>query len=212
MVRWGIIGSKWCIIMKKEEKFNLTREFPQKKDNTRKNRNAAKNKINNSIEIPNNWDFNCFGCSQSNEHGLQLRFYFSNKGCFTECNIPKYLCGFDGIVHGGIIATLLDEVAAWTIISQLFRVGITTKITTKYVNPVQADTRLRVEGEISKQEKKRVVVLSTVSSIEGMLLAEAESEWLLPSISTLARIAGMDESVLAQIFKRVIQPIQQLHI
>ncbi|UCE13516.1 MAG: PaaI family thioesterase [Candidatus Heimdallarchaeota archaeon] len=169
----------------------------------------SKDSIHTYVEIPNNWDFNCFGCSQSNEHGLQLRFYFSEKGCFTECTIPEYLCGFDGIVHGGIIATLLDEVAAWTVISQLFRVGITTKIITEYINPVRANTKLRVEGEISKQEEKCVVVHSTVSSIEGTLLAEAESEWLLPSLSSLAKIASIDESILTQIIERVIQPIQQ---
>jgi hypothetical protein len=79
----------------------------------------------NQREIPNYWQGHCFGCSQTNTHGLQLRFWLSGEGCFTRCTIPERLCGWDGLVHGGIVAALLDEVAAWTIIARLGRLGIT---------------------------------------------------------------------------------------
>jgi hypothetical protein len=42
-------------------------------------------------EIPNYWTGYCFGCSRTNPQGLQLRFWRSNQGCFTECAIPEYL-------------------------------------------------------------------------------------------------------------------------
>ena len=163
------------------------------------------------IEIPNSWEFNCFGCSPTNVHGLQLRFYLSNKGCFAEYAVPDYFCGFNQFVHGGIIASMLDEVAAWSIISYLFRVGITREITTKFLNPVLANTLIRVEGEIISSDKKSAVVQSRIISKEGLLLAKAESKWSLPSVSTLAKIAGIKEEELAQLFQRVIQPIQQLY-
>ncbi len=163
------------------------------------------------LEIPNSWEFNCFGCSPTNDHGLQLRFYLSNKGCYAKYSVPDYFCGFDKWVHGGIISSILDEAAAWTIISQLFKVGITREITTKFLNPVQAKTLIRIEGEIITSDKKFAIVHSKITSDGGLLLAEAESKWSLPSTSTLAKIAGMDEQKLEDLFKRVIQPIQQLH-
>ena len=161
-------------------------------------------------EIPNLWEFNCFGCSPTNDHGLQLRFYISDRGCFTECNISDHFCGFDGMVHGGIITTLLDEISAWTITSQLFRVGITSEITTRYLNPVRANTKIRVEGEITNYNEKSAVVRSKITSGDGLLLAEAESKFLFPSVSTLAKIAEMDVQHLEKLIERVIRPIQQV--
>lgn len=164
------------------------------------------------LEIPNTWDFNCFGCSPTNDFGLQLRFYLSDeyKGCFAECTIPDHFCGFASFIHGGIIAALLDEVAAWAIISQLLCVGITREITTKYLSPVRANEKIRVEGKIVNYDEKAAVVRSRIISDDGVLLAEADSTWSLPSVSTLAKLAGMDEEHLAKIFERVIHPIQKL--
>jgi len=164
------------------------------------------------IEIPNVWEFNCFGCSPTNKYGLQLRFYLSDKGCFAEYAVPDYFCGFNHWVHGGIIASMLDEVAAWSIISHLFKVGITREITTKFLKPVQAKTQIRIEGEIISSDEKNAVVQSRIISIEGLLLAKADSKWSLPSTSTLAKVAGMDKDQLDRLFQRVIQPIQELHI
>lgn len=163
------------------------------------------------IEIPNTWEFNCFGCSPTNVHGLQLRFYLSDRGCFAEYTVPDYFCGFHQWVHGGIIASILDEVAAWSIMSNLFRVGITREITTKYLNPVHANTLIHVEGKIISSDEKSAVVQSRITSEDGVLLAEAESKWSIPSTSTLAKSAGLDEEQLDRLFQRVIQPIQQLY-
>ena len=55
-----------------------------------------------------NFHQECFACSQTNEYGLQLQFE-SNVGevtCRTEINKPHQ--SYNGVVHGGIIATLLD--------------------------------------------------------------------------------------------------------
>jgi hypothetical protein len=167
--------------------------------------------VERKIEIPNNWEFNCFGCSPKNDCGLQLRFYISKKGCFADYVVPDYFCGFSQWTHGGIIASMLDEVAAWSIISHLFKVGITREITTKFLNPVPARTKIRVEGEIISSDEKSAIIESRITSKDGVLLAKAESKWSLPSTSTLAKVAGMDKEMLDRMFQRVIQPIQELH-
>ncbi|MFX0207487.1 MAG: PaaI family thioesterase [Candidatus Hodarchaeota archaeon] len=164
------------------------------------------------VEIPNSWEFNCFGCSPANDHGLQLRFYLSERGCYADDYIlPDYFCGFSRWVHGGIIASMLDEVAAWSIISHLFKVGITREITIKFFNPVPANTQIRVEGEIVSSDEKSAVVESKITSKDGNLLAKAKSNWSLPSTSTLAKVSGMDKKKLDRMFQKVIRPIQELH-
>ena len=56
----------------------------------------------------------CFGCGPANPSGLKLRFYETDDGVESEYVVPSDLDGAPGIVHGGIQATLLDEVMCMT--------------------------------------------------------------------------------------------------
>ena len=98
----------------------------------------------NDREIPNDWTGNCFGCSRKNTQGLRLRFWLSEEGCFTKCTIPDHLCGLDGVVHGGIVTVLLEEVAAWMITACLSRLGITREISVRYLKPTRTNAELLV--------------------------------------------------------------------
>jgi uncharacterized protein (TIGR00369 family) len=112
------------------------------------------------------------------------------------------LCGFDGIVHGGIIATLMDEVGAWTIISNIGRFGITKKISIRYLKPVPINAEVVVEGRIINQDEKNAVLNITIHSIDGVLLTESESKWVFANLSTVANMSGFDEPLLKQFLER----------
>jgi len=133
---------------------------------------------------------------------MQLRFWLSEQGCFTKCAVPDYLCGFDGLVHGGIISALMDEVAAWTIIVRLARLGITREISIRYLKPVRTNTELVVEGNITSHDKRNANLRSSIHSAGGTLLAEGESKWTFPRISSISKIAQIDESTLQQFLSR----------
>jgi acyl-coenzyme A thioesterase PaaI-like protein len=147
-------------------------------------------------EIQNHWEGQCFGCSRTNAHGLRLHFWRSEEGCFTKCTIPAHLCGIDGLVHGGIVALLLDEVAQWTIIGTLGKFGVTREITVRYLKPVPTESELVVEGRIVGQEDKNVTLRSTLWRTAGEPLAEGESRWLLASPAAIARLSAVDEGTL----------------
>ena len=152
----------------------------------------------NPREIPNYWEGHCFACSKTNMKGLQLRFWRTQQGCFTHCSIPDHLCGFDGIVHGGIIATLLDEVGAWAIITHLTRFGVTQEITVRYYKPVPTNREIVVEGQIISNDERKGILHSTVHDVHRTLLAESESKWLFPSLSHITKISGIDISILQE--------------
>ena len=149
-------------------------------------------------EIPNHWRGSCFGCSRTNTYGLQLRFWLSDQGCFTKCTIPDHLCGIDGLVHGGILATLLDEVGEWTVISRLGRFGMTREISIRYLKPVQTNTELLVEGQIISHDDRNGDLRGTIHSVDGTLLTESESKWIFPSLYSIAKTAKVEESVLQE--------------
>ena len=149
-------------------------------------------------EVPNYWPGGCFGCSTTNPHGLHLRFWYSEKGCFTRCAIPDYLCGIDGVVHGGILALLLDEVAQWTNIACLGRFGMTRNISIQYLKAVRTNAEITVESQIISHDDRNAVQRSTIHSTDGTLAAESRSEWTLPSPSVIARVTSADETTLHQ--------------
>jgi uncharacterized protein (TIGR00369 family) len=153
-------------------------------------------------EIPNYWKGQCFGCSRTNTRGLGLRFWHLEQGCYTRCSIPDYLCGMDGLAHGGIIAFLLDEVAQWAMIAHIGRMGLTREIAVRYLKPVPTDTEVVVAGKIITQDGKEVEVRSTMHSNDNLLLAESKSKWHLARISTIAKMSKVDELTLQNFFSQ----------
>ena len=149
-------------------------------------------------EVPNYWPGHCFGCSTTNAHGLHLRFWYSERGCFTKCTIPDYLCGIDGIVHGGILALLLDEVAEWTVIAHLGQFGMTSNTSIQYFKPARTNTEITVESQIISYDDKNAVQRSTIHSADGTLVAESRSEWLLPKLSTIASVTSVNKATLQE--------------
>jgi uncharacterized protein (TIGR00369 family) len=159
-------------------------------------------------EIPNYWKGKCFGCSTVNSYSLGLRFYLSENGCYTKCSIPDYLCGIDGVVHGGMIALLLDEVSQWTMIARLGKLGLTREISVRYLKPVPTNTEIVVEAKIEVQNGKDTVLHSTVRSKDKKLLAEGESKWMMANPSLIAKISKVNESQLRKFLAKY--PIKTL--
>ena len=146
----------------------------------------------NDKEVPNHWGGKCFGCSNTNTYSLGLRFWLSDHGCYTRYTIPDYLCGIDGLAHGGIIALLLDEVAQWTLVSQIGKIGVTKEIRVRYLKPVPTNTEIMIEGKITNQKGKNVILNSTICSADNELLAESESSWSFPNLSIIAEMSEID--------------------
>ena len=149
-------------------------------------------------EIPNTWKGLCFGCSPMNNHGLGLRFYLSDNGCYTKCSIPDYLCGIDGIVHGGILALLLDEVSQWAMIARLGKMGMTREISVRFLKAVPTNAEIIVEARIGAQDEKETLLRSTIHSKGNDLLAQGESKWIMVDPAIIARVSKVSESELRE--------------
>jgi len=149
-------------------------------------------------EVKGIWPGPCFGCSPANPHGLRLRFHHTAQGCLTRFTAAENLCGFTGMVHGGIIATLLDEVSAWALIAHLGRLGATREMTTRFLKPVPTGVELTVEGVVAEHDAKGAVIRASIRNHEGVVLAEGESSWAFMKTSRIAALAQVDETVFAQ--------------
>lgn len=145
-------------------------------------------------EVVGRWPGSCFACS--NPSGLQLRFRHAPEGAVTRCTVPARYCGFDGLVHGGIIATILDETSCWAIFARLGKLGVTREMTTRFLKPVMVDTELVASGRVVSHDSRSAVVRSTLSDAAGNLLAEGESSWAFPRLSRIAELSKVEEQLL----------------
>ncbi len=121
----------------------------------------------------------CFVCGPDNPAGLRVSFRLEEDICRAEFTPETRHQGYDGVTHGGIIYSLLDDVMA----NCLFLRGIrayTAKCAIRYRDPVPVGTTLRLEGRELRRIGRFVILEGRVLRAEsGVVAAEAESTFLL---------------------------------
>lgn len=118
----------------------------------------------------------CFVCGTQNPAGLKLSFQDKPDGNGVETVFlpDERYQGWEGIVHGGIIATLLDETMAKAAIAAGLNV-VTAEISVRFKKPAFVMTALTCAGEIETVQKKVVRAKATVFEQGGPPLATATS-------------------------------------
>lgn len=101
-------------------------------------------------------------------------------------HVGRALCGHDGIVHGGLLATLLDESLARTAIMNLpERVGVTATLTVHYKAPVKADQFIIIKTRAGEVNGRKAAVSGIVQDLEGKELANASALFVQPRYAKL---------------------------
>ncbi len=83
--------------------------------------------------------YQCFGCSPDNEHGLQLKFVEEDDYVTAVWEPKEHFQGWLNTLHGGIQATLLDEIASWLVFVKLDTSGVTCEMDFKLRHPVKVN-------------------------------------------------------------------------
>jgi uncharacterized protein (TIGR00369 family) len=120
----------------------------------------------------------CFGCGQANKTGLQLEFLLrEGGGVLTRPTVPDRFEGHPGYLHGGVIATLLDEAMSKSARAR----GLTTmtrKLEVEYLRPVPSGAPLRVEGKVTESDGRRHWIEAEIRDAEGTVLAMGKGLFL----------------------------------
>ena len=119
----------------------------------------------------------CFGCGRTNPIGLKLSFKWDGKTAKAEFTPTELYQGWQGVVHGGIIAVMLDEAAAWAMVFEGMN-PVTAKMETRFRHPALIDKPLIITGSITKKTGKRVEAKAAVISRDGTPIAECISTYL----------------------------------
>ncbi|KAI9317097.1 HotDog domain-containing protein [Dichotomocladium elegans] len=110
-------------------------------------------------------------------------FYNKSKTeAFAVIHLGKELCGHAGIVHGGLIATLLDEILACVAIPALpYNFGYTANLNIDYRKPLKADQWVVLRGRLDRAEGRKAYVVASIESTDGNTkFSEAKSLYVGP--------------------------------
>jgi uncharacterized protein (TIGR00369 family) len=116
----------------------------------------------------------CFGCGHANPAGLRLDFLLAENHsvvCLTE--ITDNFEGHPGYLHGGIIATLIDEAMSKAVRARGFT-AMTRHMEVDYLRPVPSGKPLRLEGRVTHNEGRKHWAEAKILNAEGTVLAHGK--------------------------------------
>lgn len=120
----------------------------------------------------------CFVCGVANSHGLKLRLYPEAGRVRTTFSLPATSVGFTDRVHGGVVATVLDEAMAWAAAVVKQRFGVCASMTVRYKRPVAVAQRLHIEAELVNDRRRTWEVSATLRDDAGTTLVTAEGTYM----------------------------------
>ncbi|CAL1710534.1 unnamed protein product [Somion occarium] len=101
-------------------------------------------------------------------------------------HVGRGLCGHEGIIHGGLLATLLDESFGRIALLNLpDKVGVTANLNISYKAPTRADQFIVIKTRLVEQNGRKVTVSGCVEDLEGTVLVEATALFIQPKYAKL---------------------------
>ncbi|WP_052296082.1 PaaI family thioesterase [Thermodesulfobium narugense] len=116
--------------------------------------------------IADDW---CFACGRANPLGLRLEISQDNEGVFTTFQFQKNHQGWNNIVHGGIISTLLDELSTWAAVKLGHNV-VTAQLIVKFKKPITIGTYVRVFAKVTEDKGRLIYAKSQIESLDKTIL------------------------------------------
>jgi acyl-coenzyme A thioesterase PaaI-like protein len=113
----------------------------------------------------------CFGCGRENPIGLKLDFQWDGKTATAEFSPGEFHQGWPGLVHGGIIFSLLDEAMGYVTHFQGITC-LTAKMWTKLKHPISLGEPVGIAATMTKKTRRLIEAKATITLRDGTLAAE----------------------------------------
>lgn len=116
----------------------------------------------------------CFACGPANRRGLHLDIRNDGVETYVEFTADESWQGFGGVVHGGLVATVLDEVMAWELYGY-DDFAVTGRMELTYRKLVPVGQPLRASAKLIQNRGRAKKVHGELRGPDNELLATADS-------------------------------------
>jgi uncharacterized protein (TIGR00369 family) len=133
----------------------------------------------------------CFGCGRANAAGMHLEFSYDEeqRKVMGKFALGERYQGAPGIIHGGIVALVLDE--GLSKVSKLYGVrAVTAELNVEYLRPVRVGIEIEVEAHQERSEGRQLYHAGEKRDGKGRVLARARGRFVVVDAESFARVAG----------------------
>src|SRR3954452_1541984 len=121
----------------------------------------------------------CFVCGESNAIGLKLRFETDGRIVQTHFTPRAEHIGFKQTVHGGIIATLLDEIMVWACAVQTRRFAYCAELNLRFAHPARPGEEVIATAELVNNRRNKIYeTRGELRNAAGLVLATATGKYI----------------------------------
>jgi acyl-coenzyme A thioesterase PaaI-like protein len=124
--------------------------------------------------------YSCFGCSPTNPSGLHMEFFKEGDELVCKWDPGDHFQGFHDILHGGVQATMMDEIASWVVFVMLDTAGVTYQLNTRFRKPVMISKGIiTVRATLVSQQKRIAEIEARLYDGEDVLCAESQANYFV---------------------------------
>lgn len=121
----------------------------------------------------------CFVCGVRNPSGLKLDFETDGERVTARFVLARDHCGFHETIHGGILATILDEVMVWACGVRTRRFAYCAEMTVRYLNPAKPGETIVATGEMEEDKRGRIFLArGELATKAGVRLATSTGKYM----------------------------------
>lgn len=120
----------------------------------------------------------CFICGEDNAAGLRTRFFVQDGLVKSIIEPQPHHCGYANVVHGGIVAAVVDETMGWAAARAIERMCFTAEMNIRYIKPVPADRPMTVCADVEKASRRLVYARGWIIDDTGEEFARATGRFM----------------------------------
>jgi acyl-coenzyme A thioesterase PaaI-like protein len=120
----------------------------------------------------------CFVCGEANPLGLNLRFETDGQSVRTRFRPLEEHAGFRHTVHGGLIATILDEAMVWACAVRTKRFGFCAELNVRFLSPLPPGRVTTVTAELRADHRRLFEATAELREESGQVLASATGKYV----------------------------------
>jgi uncharacterized protein (TIGR00369 family) len=141
-------------------------------------------------------DFRCFGCSPRNPFGLALEMTLAEGRVTSDIVFDERYASYPGIVHGGILGVVVDEIMGDAIALQHEVLAFSISLRTKYLEPVAVGRAYRATAEVRRRSEEMFAAEAEISDDAGQAVVLATGTFQQIRLDQARRHMHLDDGAV----------------